>query len=73
MQAGLGTRSLQPEGAHIGHTHHAQPSYSGAQSDGRGDEPKLPCLRETWAEPQAMMVASFHTHPPTPAPLLPAQ
>ena len=48
--AGLGTQ-LQPKGAHVSQTHHTQPSCSGAQSDGRGDEAELPCLRPTWAEP----------------------
>lgn len=51
MQTGLGMLCLQPERAHIGHTHHAQPSCSSAQSDDRGDEPKFPCLRDAWTEP----------------------
>lgn len=46
-----GTRLPLPTGARVGQTHHAQPGCSCAQGDSGGDEPELPCLRETWAEP----------------------
>lgn len=55
--------SPKPEGAHVGQTHHAQPSSSSAQRDGRGDEPKLPCLRDTWAE----LLRPWWSSAPTPA------
>lgn len=42
-----GVCSPRPKGTHMGKTHHTQPSCSSAQSDGCGDDSKLPCLRDT--------------------------
>lgn len=73
-RVGLDPQSLQPEEAHIAQTHHTQPSCSGAQSDGCGDEPELSCLRPTWTEPRGRRLS---LPPPPPIALsqhlLPAQ
>lgn len=66
-RVGLDPQSLQPEEAHIAQTHHTQPSCSGAQSDGRGNEPELSCLRPTWTEPLGRRLSPSHPHHPLPS------